>query len=611
MCSATPFDIWNIYHSVPIQKTDIRLLKVLPAPASTDAIKVVLFKQDKKLSSSVDYDALSYRWGDANDRCCILVNDQDFWITRSLHSALEQLRTQDSEIILWVDSICIDQDNIQERNHQVFIMKSIYSAAFCVRVYIGGAGSDTESAMQLISDCDLMSDPEQVKDRILVDKEGSLALTKLLMRPYWQRMWIFQEIVLGQRVMVHCGSFEVPWRGLRRLDEASGDGRLWYENQVRQKWVLALRKALFRISHFCMKPAQARQPANVLLPTRTLQATDPRDKLFALLGVSDFGPTIYADYSKPVRQVYAGFASRYMMQNNELTLLLAAGLCQMQNGPDIDLPSWTPDFRGIKGVDIRSLAASYLNSFQAAGTREASFLFNAEGSLQSMSIIIDEIEKAVPIEKSEECRTSLHKSLREGISDDLRHSVYKHYFETLIFYDGQFEVTKDDGQALQDMKHERLKRLALGFAHEWVTLLSPHVDTLELLSDTKAFLDSFTAVGLHSLCYEYDTLLGDAEILQRYQQEYLIRSAETFGETYQAQVFLTKKGYVGKGPGILQKGDVVAVLYGCKLPLILRKVGIAFRLVGPCYVGGAMNGEIIAEFESESGQFSEGDIQLS
>lgn len=351
-------------------------------------------------------------------------------------------------------------------------MSEIFSGATHVRVYVGEPADDTESAMLLIRECTRFYSNQQVKNGILEDETGSIALTELLHRPYWRRMWIFQEIVLGKDVVIHCGQFQASWSGLLKLDAASGDGRLWYENQIRAGWVFELRKALFRVSQFCIERSQAVYPTNVLLPTRTLQATDPRDKLFALLGVSDFGNTLKADYAKSIRDVYLDFAGGYMGKEKSLDLLLTAGLCQMNNGPDIDLPSWTPDFRGLKGDDVQYVAASYLSSCSAAGSRTSSFSITSDGRMETQAIIVDEISQTVPLEHGEDCRAKILSILsHRKLSRARRNILYRHFFETMVFYDKGFQVSEDNSRTIRERKEERLKRLVFGFTHDWVSLL--------------------------------------------------------------------------------------------------------------------------------------------
>ncbi|KAF2496771.1 hypothetical protein BU16DRAFT_458540 [Lophium mytilinum] len=122
--------------------TEFRLLRLIPGSGS-DTIAcedvVVSFVDTKRPS----YYALSYVWGDPKDTKPIMFNGSPFWITQNLWRALRQLRADKtvSKTLIWIDSICINQNDLQERNHQVSAMGQLYSSAAEVIVWLG-EGSD-------------------------------------------------------------------------------------------------------------------------------------------------------------------------------------------------------------------------------------------------------------------------------------------------------------------------------------------------------------------------------------------------------------------------------------------------------------------------------------
>ena len=89
------------------------------------------------LNDQVDYEALSYVWGDARDTKPIRLCGQPFHVTVNLESALRNLRQTDRPCILWVDALCIDQGNVDERAKQVHIMGDIYRCSVANLIYIG------------------------------------------------------------------------------------------------------------------------------------------------------------------------------------------------------------------------------------------------------------------------------------------------------------------------------------------------------------------------------------------------------------------------------------------------------------------------------------------
>ncbi|WYZ46683.1 hypothetical protein EsH8_IX_000908 [Colletotrichum jinshuiense] len=345
-------DAHSVYQQLPLRSDQFRLMKLQHAPSRTHPIVASLFVEEFG-APSANYDAVSYTWGDAAESVNITINGCSLGVTRNLQVALQHLRREDKEVTLWVDSICINQADIVERNAQVARMDSIYSQAEWVRIWLGEASENSEKAMQLLNDCAEISGSYNVILRIIGDETGTRALTELLHRPYWTRMWVFQEIVLCHRATVHCGVLTAHWSTFRRLDKISGTPSQWVGLEIRKGWVLEFRKAFFRIAQFCIRKEEARHMTNVLQPTRRLQSADPRDKLFALLGVCDQSPFLAPDYSKSTRDIYMEFTRSFIRQDGDLSILLTAGPWNPENGENIDLPSWTPDYRGINGIDIR------------------------------------------------------------------------------------------------------------------------------------------------------------------------------------------------------------------------------------------------------------------
>ncbi|KAK7926686.1 hypothetical protein PG985_003684 [Apiospora marii] len=371
-----------IYDSLPLKQDEFRLLKLYPASTRQAPIFIELFKIDK-LHPEVptpSYDAISYRWGDQTDRRFLTANGQRISVTRSLHTALTYMRDESSTRILWIDGVCINQNDTVERGQQVLQMGSIFSGAETVRIFVGEAEDNDKiaQATNLLSSLETMEDDRGIVERMKLDEYGSRGLINLLRRPYWQRMWMFQEIVLSRNAVVHCGPYEISWKNLRKFNTISASPGIWFEAQVRCGWILELRRTLFQIAHFFISKVEARDMRNILQPTRHLQCTDPRDKLFSLLGVCKTIP-IHADYSRSVRDIYTDFTRRCLEDyyNNEdgMSLLLTAGLWNPGNGPQLNLPSWVPDYRGTHGVDIRYLAASQLKHFRATMNEDPHIAF--------------------------------------------------------------------------------------------------------------------------------------------------------------------------------------------------------------------------------------------
>jgi Heterokaryon incompatibility protein (HET) len=122
--TASNADLDKIYAPLESVKREIRLLKTIsgledePLRCSLEVIS---------LEDNARYSALSYCWGDANDRVNITVNEQNISVTKTLENALRRIRNVNQNTVVWADAICINQQDAAEKSVQVGMMGDIYS----------------------------------------------------------------------------------------------------------------------------------------------------------------------------------------------------------------------------------------------------------------------------------------------------------------------------------------------------------------------------------------------------------------------------------------------------------------------------------------------------
>jgi hypothetical protein len=255
------------YHYNPLENNEIRLLTLhtgnqesrvrctlrhaqLPPEVQSSASLphnkglVSGFRVDKDESrAEAMYDAVSYCWGNQNDRVTISLDGSDFDVGGNLESALHHLRLSSIDRILWIDAICINQCDIKERGQQVLRMGKIYERALAVRVWLGPEEARSDEAMRWMADSPKgslfetgtdMSNPEKIVDgpsstsfrwlrrRIPSVESTSVdgftsnarmigALCQLMCRPWFSRRWVIQEIAFASQAVVHCGYMSVSW----------------------------------------------------------------------------------------------------------------------------------------------------------------------------------------------------------------------------------------------------------------------------------------------------------------------------------------------------------------------------------------------------------------
>ncbi|KAK4213000.1 heterokaryon incompatibility protein-domain-containing protein [Rhypophila decipiens] len=312
----------------------IRLLRILSPTDGSDTIYCSLLtaRLDKKPS----YEALSYVWGSERSSTPIQCDGRDRYISRNLYQALLSLqRLKDSaDRLFWIDAICINQDDIAERSSQVGLMSHIYKAARNVIVWPGESASDGHQYGNLKSVngsmVDLGLDDNQRHGRSL---RGSVL--KYLKAPIFRRAWVFQEILCSRNTSLLLEDGETEWEtfwgraaietitsivisGDRALPPASMAAFQFYTATSSIKFITSSSEALLRVPPYDGSYEKARESlsgnalasqwawAKTLDFTATLNTNDPRDRVFALVGLADALGIIVPkpDYSKPTRVVF-------------------------------------------------------------------------------------------------------------------------------------------------------------------------------------------------------------------------------------------------------------------------------------------------------------------
>lgn len=260
------------------------------------------------------YIALSYAWGDPNPRYQIFLDSKPHLIADNLWHFLRQAKA-DVEIIsgswLWIDALSIDQSNDEERRHQVGIMSSIFENAEQVLVWLGQAQDGSDMAMSALSDSALILQRREFYElgrRTTPDGWGSShdhdnafksratavsdAVAALCQRPYWKRLWVFQELRHAEHITIMCGKRSIPWAKFSSLWSVLAEiGALQVSVIETLEGSLATRMMILRA-----KTVDSLL-WNLLKETQNLACADRRDRVYALLSVATEGHEgIEADY---------------------------------------------------------------------------------------------------------------------------------------------------------------------------------------------------------------------------------------------------------------------------------------------------------------------------
>ena len=296
------------YDKLDHSSSQYRLLSLLPAKNKETNVYCTL----AQVSSITDskgppvYEALSYTWGNPKREKTIYVNNSPFPITYNLHVALRSLRKQTESRMLWVDAICINQYNLYEKNHQVGMMRNIYYNAARVVVWLGISDPDIRKAMDLF---------KRVESGGLIFPKNEIlgpyirGIAKISNKPWWSRMWVVQEVLVAkQPPLLVCGRQCVSWDAFNIALSHLG----WRNMIIRGDSRYSTLKLSFAnlITQSSQLHSEHRTSSGtleeLLLATRDRQTTNPRDKVFALLGLTqdvslhDF----ILDYEQPCSSVF-------------------------------------------------------------------------------------------------------------------------------------------------------------------------------------------------------------------------------------------------------------------------------------------------------------------
>ncbi|KAI1084550.1 HET-domain-containing protein [Whalleya microplaca] len=346
-----------LYEPLDSEKGEIRLLELSPSPEHSSPIKCTL--HPVKLSEDPYYEALSYTWGGKGNGQDIILNGVTFPVFENLEAVLRRLRHPTKLRTLWIDAICINQDDLDERASQVKLMRGVYEGATEVVIWLGEPNVGAELGLNRLA-YSLIARNEKNRERQwaiqkeLFNNTGGAAtkyglwfsssatrlntemekdeIRELLCRPWWSRVWIIQEAVVSRKLKILCGEWEVEWDKLnaetKEEDISSKQAALM---KVMHPELFSFADSTFDdidIMRQKWRDSNTGKVTNslgyeLLYNLRRLACTDPRDRVFAFSGLMapEIGMALSADYSRPVVEIYTRFCRAVILKNGTLDIL--------------------------------------------------------------------------------------------------------------------------------------------------------------------------------------------------------------------------------------------------------------------------------------------------
>ncbi|KAH8736718.1 heterokaryon incompatibility protein-domain-containing protein [Ilyonectria robusta] len=625
------------------QRTEVRLVRFAPELNLAQDIELELCHASL-VDNTTHYAALSYVWGDVNDALQVRINGEPFLIGHNLYAALEQLRRRRVDSWLWADSISINQSDLEEKSWQIDQMHSIFAQADVVYLWLGPGNAESDRAMDFIARIGTQAlslgipnvktywkpieeveryitarPPSQHSDAYdLVDgselavfffdllQESGLMSTasqsgplesgiiNLIHREYWYRVWIILEVTVAKDARIMCGEkgasldvFDAAILAIThcragycdshpeyRLFGRNISGGLWRNTKpilTRQKRLR--HEPVFLADILVQHGHQAKRPFYT--------ATDPRDIVFALLGVITDGEKmgVTADYTKSFVDIFSAVTRALIRDGDAGSEAYHLDRCVPRVDNQDGLPRWVPDWRKVGRSGLRPSFGRRKGSC-TAGVPPPSYAACDDNwrnplVLRRAGCRVDVITEVLQLPPSaqlnpESWLTSVVGFTGLGPSTD----PAEDYVWRTVF----------TGRLHPYIPSEEISRLTRKL------LRQEHIEVNALTQDQTEFIrdwpESFSLMGEKSSNMN--------EQMAAFKQV-LLELAIVDGTT----LFKTAKGMLGLGHIVIRAGDMVTLLWGVRAPIILRpredeRSSNAFDFMGDAYVDGIMGGEFLA-----------------
>lgn len=561
------------YQALDAEAECIRLIYLLPAETSAD-IRIDLVHTRLTKDDAPKYEALSYAWGETDTPEVIYVGqngDDTIAVTRSLYQALPYLRYRDKRRVLWVDAICVDQQNLEERGHQVERMSDVYSLAERVIVWLGLEDTTSVHAIRLLRtiaskiEVDWITStmkPVSQDDADWADmtnarshsKQDVFAIYSLAMRAWFERLWVQQEIHANRNAVLICGLDTLSWHDFRKAIFCFYYKWRTFEDDETLYPGLGVRFLL--ISQMIREDGYLTLGA-LIESRQQCKCSDPRDRVYAVLNMLktfERNAKIKPDYTKTVSQVYRDVVLSILDHTDKIAIL---GYCEMQEQPlessdSLQIPSWVPDW--TVPTFTQRMETGHTSGNSNAETSHDNDVLRVMGTHVA---IIGHVEKIVC-----DTMTGLILAIQDfgqKLFPDVKSASYVSGGSKLDAYcrslcDNYFVGQYLPAQALMPVFQE---------SREWLSsILSP------LETDIEPDSNVATGYGPY-LRWVWHFCNGRS-------------------------LFTTEEGHIGLAPIAAKPGDRICVLLGSDAPFLLRPTGNEqYQLVGPCYTHGIMSGEAL------------------
>ncbi|KAH7303227.1 heterokaryon incompatibility protein-domain-containing protein [Stachybotrys elegans] len=606
----------DAYIYKPVGKAEIRLVTV--KKNERDQLEATIQHVELDEEEPVRFTAVSYTWGDPSNRVQLPCGSSFLSITTSLYEALGEIINVSPHEALWIDQICINQEDHLEKAVQVGKMDVIYDKAETVLAWLGPAGPTTAAGVDFVKKVGEIAlptatdifrrdsgDDEDGSNKLEKTEEYSLetsrelgipfddepsweAFSNFFDRPWFERMWTVQEIIQARKAIVVCGSYSLPWelvsaaarwicykgKAVHDRHERQVNGMCLVRQMVGIPW-----RVKYRSEYLADLLGQKTRPTckwamrSLLEQLRPRLASDPRDKVYALVGISDLhresaeGGSLAIDYSQSVAEVYTRVTNAIIKHDamDDADVIWSAR--QRNNEPG--WPSWVPDWRLQTGYGCEwGVGKPFKMSPDSPNGKHTYIPADDPSTLIMQGKVLGLVAYRSPYSHMGELFQ--HKAFRELHSACLKH--LDSYPATGQDVTTAFAMTLIGGRLNERMKWfgTSVETYAARFLDFFDTFFMP-TNAPEEAAARGETMSGFYKMGLDRFFVQ--------DILDTYCER---------------RLFTTDTGYMGLGHHEMLEGDVIAVVFGLQWPCVLRPLGDGndeFAFIGEAYCHGMMDGE--------------------
>jgi hypothetical protein len=592
------------FRYAPLPGPDYIRLAILP-PNDGDAEHAAIELDIVSMRLSTvrrQYNALSYTWGvidpDQVPPHVIMLDGRSFRIHDNLMYFLR--RTRDDSQAFWIDAICIDQNNTDEKAQQIPLMRQIYADAFAVYAELGPASAVEEHAvlsMQRIDELlppalasagayktdwsvyDVVDLPQELK--CLADMDSFWNTIGTLMdHPWWNRVWVMQEASVNpSRVFLLVGSAKMQLKCILMVHRLYGITlmrRRWPNNQARPRARLKYSLKILSLWDLRENNPDSLRLLDLLDVFRGSQASHSHDLLYAPLNLATdvTFDTIKVDYTMSFPELLKDVATAYLSRSDVGLDLF--GFCTTASVS-----------HSSEGATYDDCTASWVPQWEDVGNMEA-WMFQ--------KLVISPEGREMRLYNACDCKLPHSRPIFRTAGWDLILQGFPVDKITILTSPASLRPEQSAVDAVRDWRPADPNAAYIAGG----TMADAFLTTL--VADVSRNSNHSEPTGRGGKADWDSTKLDPAESIPdvALEEAFSLQGLQKIGHyPTNRRLATTSKGYMGLVPYQAQEGDIIYALYGGSMLYVLRTRGEKFLLIGECYVHGLMDGEAIELFNKD------------